>query len=51
MPTEPVLYPPLSVANLAADGAASTSSYRNVVISRVNASCLRLSAPAPSPAR
>lgn len=44
MSTEPVLYPPLAVANLAAEGAASTSPYRNVVISRVNESCLRLSA-------
>ncbi len=44
MPTEPVLFPQLSVANLAAEGAASTGPYRNVVINRVNESCLRLSA-------
>lgn len=44
MPTEPVLFPSLSVANLAAEGAASRLPYRNVVISRVNESCLRLSA-------
>ncbi len=44
MPTEPVQFPPLVVANLAAEGAASTGAYRNVVINRVNDSCLRLSA-------
>ena len=44
MPTEPVQFPQLTVANLAAEGAASTSPYRNVVINRVNESCLRLSA-------
>lgn len=43
MPTEPVLFPQLAVANLAAEGAASTAAYRNVVINRVNESCLRLS--------
>lgn len=42
--SEPVLYAPLSVANLAAEGAASRLPYRNVVISPVNESCLRLSA-------
>lgn len=41
---EPVQFPQLTVANLAAEGAASTSAYRNVVINRVNESCLRLSA-------
>lgn len=44
MPTEPVCFPQLTVANLAAEGAASTEAYRNVVINRVNESCLRLSA-------
>lgn len=44
MPTEPVRFPQLTVANLAAEGAASTEAYRNVVINRVNESCLRLSA-------
>ncbi len=44
MSTEPVQFPQLVVANLAAEGAASTSAYRNVVINRVNESCLRLSA-------
>lgn len=44
MSSEPVLFPQLTVTNLAADGAASTSSYRNVVVNRVNESCLRLSA-------
>ena len=42
--SEPALYAPLSVANLAAEGAASRLPYRNVVISHVNESCLRLSA-------
>ena len=44
MSIEPVLFPHLAVANLAAEGAASTAAYRNVVINRVNESCLRLSA-------
>jgi len=44
MTTEPVLFPPLAVTNLAAEGASSTDAYRNVVINRVNESCLRLSA-------
>ena len=44
MSTEPVLFPQLAVTNLAAEGAASTGPYRNVVINRVNESCLRLSA-------
>ncbi|MGI8508022.1 MAG: cupin domain-containing protein [Gemmatimonadaceae bacterium] len=43
MNTEPILFPALSVVNLAAEGAASTVSYRNVVVNRVNESCLRLS--------
>ena len=44
MPTEPILFPHLAVVNLATEGAASTSAYRNVVINRVNDHCLRLSA-------
>ncbi len=44
MPCEPTLFPQLTIANLAAEGAASTSPYRNVVVNRVNESCLRLSA-------
>ena len=40
---EPVLHPQLVVANLAAEGAASEGPYRNVVVNRVNESCLRLS--------
>ena len=44
MPADPIQTPPLTVANLAAEGAASTSVYRNVVMSLVNESCLRLSA-------
>ena len=44
MSAEPILFPHLSVANLAAEGAASTGAYRNVVVSQVNESCLRLSA-------
>jgi mannose-6-phosphate isomerase-like protein (cupin superfamily) len=43
MPTESVLFAQLSVVNLAAEGAASTETYRNVVINQVNESCLRLS--------
>ena len=33
----------LQVTDLAAEGAATTDTYRNVVINRVNSSCLRLS--------
>ena len=44
MSPESAQFPPLVVANLAAEGAASTGPYRNVVINRVNDSCLRLSA-------
>ena len=44
MSAEPVLFRQLAVVNLAAEGAASTSAYRNVVVNRVNESCLRLSA-------
>src|ERR1700684_2605502 len=39
---EPVRYPALHVVDLAAEGAAVTEQYRNMVISRVNDSCLRL---------
>lgn len=39
---EPVRYPALEVVDLAAEGAAVTESYRNLVINRVNDSCLRL---------
>ena len=41
MPDE-ITHPPLTVINLAAEGGASTEPYRNVVINRVNESCLRL---------
>ena len=39
---EPVRYPALQVIDLAAEGAAITDSYRNIVINQVNGSCLRL---------
>jgi mannose-6-phosphate isomerase-like protein (cupin superfamily) len=39
---EPVRYPALQVVDLAAEGAAVTEPYRNMVINRVNDSCLRL---------
>jgi len=39
-----ILHSQLTVLNLAAEGAASTEQYRNVVINRVNESCLRLAA-------
>ena len=39
---EPVRYPALEVVNLAAEVAAVTDRYRNMVINRVNDSCLRL---------
>src|ERR1051326_3149634 len=39
---EPVCYGPLEVVDLAAEGAAVTEPYRNMVINRVNDSCLRL---------
>lgn len=41
--SEPVRYPALEVVDLAAEGAAVTVPYRNMVINRVNDSCLRLS--------
>jgi mannose-6-phosphate isomerase-like protein (cupin superfamily) len=40
--TEPVRYPPLQLIDLEAEGAAVTERYRNMVINRVNDSCLRL---------
>lgn len=42
--SEKISYPPLTVINLAAEGASSIEPYRNVVINRVNESCLRLAA-------
>ena len=39
---EPVRYPPLHIIDLAAEGAAVTEQYRNMVMNRVNDSCLRL---------
>ncbi|MEP6619110.1 MAG: cupin domain-containing protein [bacterium] len=44
MPNEEPLFPQLVVANLSAEGAASTGAYRNVVVNRVNESCVRLAA-------
>ena len=41
--SEPVRYRPLEIADLAGEAAAVTEPYRNMVISRVNDSCLRLS--------
>lgn len=40
--SEPVRYPALQVVDLFAEGAAVTQRYRNMVINRVNDSCLRL---------
>jgi len=40
--SEPVRYPALQVVDLFAEGAAVTERYRNMVINRVNDSCLRL---------
>jgi mannose-6-phosphate isomerase-like protein (cupin superfamily) len=39
---EPVRYPALQIVDLAAEGAAVTEPYRNMVINSVNDSCLRL---------
>ena len=39
---EPIRYPALHVINFFAEGAAVTERYRNMVINRVNDSCLRL---------
>lgn len=41
---EPVRYPALHVVNLLAEGEAITESYRNIVLHKVNGSCLRLAA-------
>jgi mannose-6-phosphate isomerase-like protein (cupin superfamily) len=40
--SEPVRYPALQVVDLGAEGAAVTEHYRNMVIGRINESCLRL---------
>jgi mannose-6-phosphate isomerase-like protein (cupin superfamily) len=40
--SEPVRYPSLHVVDLAAEGAAVTERYRNMVINRVNDNCMRL---------
>jgi mannose-6-phosphate isomerase-like protein (cupin superfamily) len=40
--SEPVRYPPLHVVDLAAEGAAVTERYRNMVINSVNDHCMRL---------
>lgn len=39
---EPVRYPALRVVDLKKEGSGVTDSYRNMVINRVNGSCLRL---------
>ena len=39
---EPVKYQPLKVVNLSEEAAAVSEPYRNLVINRVNGSCLRL---------
>jgi mannose-6-phosphate isomerase-like protein (cupin superfamily) len=39
---EPVRHPPLTVVDVAAEQRAVTDAYRNVVLSRVNTSCVRL---------
>lgn len=39
---EPVRYAPLEVVDIAAEQRAVSSDYRNMVLSRVNANCLRL---------
>lgn len=39
---EPVKYPPLQLIDLSTEGASITERYRNLVINRVNDSCLRL---------
>jgi mannose-6-phosphate isomerase-like protein (cupin superfamily) len=41
--SEPVRYPALNVVDLATEAAAVTERYRNMVINRVNDSCMRLS--------
>lgn len=39
---EPIRFPPLTLVDVVAEGAAVTDAYRNQVLSRVNTSCLRL---------
>ena len=39
---EPIRYPPLQVVDIASEASAVSDSYRNVVMNRVNGSCLRL---------
>ena len=39
---EPIRFSALQIVNLAAEAAAVSEPYRNMVISRINASCLRL---------
>ena len=39
---EPVRYPALHIVDLEAEGGSVSDSYRNIVINRVNDSCLRL---------
>ena len=39
---EPVRFPPLTVVDVSAEAAAVTEQYRNQVLGRMNASCLRL---------
>jgi mannose-6-phosphate isomerase-like protein (cupin superfamily) len=41
--SEPVRYPALQVIDLAAEAAAITDSYLDIVMNQVNGSCLRLS--------
>jgi mannose-6-phosphate isomerase-like protein (cupin superfamily) len=41
---EPVRYPQLQIIDLSVEGAATKERYRNIVINRVNDSCLRLAA-------
>ena len=40
--SEPVRHPALTVVDVVAEAAAITEDYRNLVLSKVNASCLRL---------
>jgi len=40
--SEPVRHPPLDVVDVVAESGAIDEAYRNVVLSRVNTSCLRL---------
>ena len=39
---EPIVYPPLRLLDLAAEGRAVTEDYRNRVLTRINQHCLRL---------